>query len=827
MGDSKPQTSPVSDAEPDVTEHAPPTESADEFYEDGRLDRTALRLAWIVASPSANRTESQSAFLRLQEIAELREGRVARRFLARQYRAQQHDSGVDQIHNLGLRLGTPTERVHILVERYVYHLDEGADPHDLIALSLAGVDRRRITDADIAYALVRTWFTREHLASAPQLLDIAGQYYERLGEYHAALIARILTLREYAPRPEFRARSAELAHQVIESLEEHADNRTLAQVRELIDVPELARYAYELASSRSTTLNIPRDQVLQAAGRLARPTVLASATPHTTPVPVLTTAEAFDDPLLDSFPISNTADIPFTAESTQPQPPLTSAENPPFPLSDKELQAARQEARDDTSNLSARERLVGHYRHTQDAGRELVYLSELADLITAKDTRAEYFRRCSELLLSLGDIPDALRVRLEAMVLSTPQEHDADFILEHCPSDLRPDLIEIIQRFLPHVDATEAARFAYIGARLLLQEPSHPNTAWDILLPAWVASPHETAPLECLLEIGPSIGRCDELHSAVFQLAGQGKLSDPAVIGRLTRAVENSTYTECYILLHICATAVSPLNDEPRRALEVALLNEGRSRASAFRQVHGMLSNFKARRYWTDRTATALETERRFSEAAELLLAHYTFDSEDPEIFWRALLNLERDRQYVRVMNLLEAESIRPRNQHAHLRQLRHLSRISRVYGDNLETSRKLAMEAALAHVHDPDFDAHARAELADGNADALATYLERRGHRLGYTREAGDLFLEAADILLKARITHDERYQRLLFAAHRSGTPIEPIRRRLQQLAMNEVLADVTAPTADVDALNTPDARAQDSTPEYFVDEPTFPSKP
>ena len=770
--------------------HTKPSQTmTSEFLEDGRPDRAAARLTLAASSPDTDETTRIDALRALEELAEHPDGRVARRLLVRFYRAQNHSAGVNQIHSLALQLGTPTERVHVLVERNTHLLDEGIPLSALIAQSLTGVDSRRLTPADIAYSFVRTWLARPNSHHAVQLLDLAAQYFERAGAHDAALSTRLNALREHAKFHTPSPRAAEIATEVLAALHAKLPAGILSSAATLHEYPAIADRAATLLQEAPPPED-PRGHTDALQEGMRTDLLPASTLPRGDTAFVNAPTDAQRERVVHHkhrLSATITEDLPaLLSQSTAAHAlgPLSA------PLAAATLQTLIEAARADKEDIAVRERLAEHWRLANVPDKELAVIGELVVLCSTPQATATHFRRSSELLLTLGDHIDALRVRLEAVYLSCVTDADVQFIYGNTRPDQREEVLDLIRTFLPHLAAEEAVRIAKIGARLLLQEPADPATAWDLLYPIWFAAPNTPLGVEVLLRVAQAANQVETFRDGVCALASQGALRDPDVVRTLMDASRVRKHIECYILLHICASAANPFAAGPRRALEHVITVEGRSRASAYRQVLGQLRDFSARRAWTDRTATALESERRFAEAAELLIEQHMADPSDAESLDRALTNLERERQYPRIISILENEISRITPNGGLLNRLRELSRIVSVFNPDLPSARASAVRIALAYPTNVALDAHARAELADAGCEAQARYLEQRAELLGKGDDAADIFLEAADTRMLAENFDSAHVSRLLFNAHKFGASSEAVRYRWEKLPKDTVLS-------------------------------------
>lgn len=778
-----------------------------EFFEDGRPDRAAARLAVAATSHDADEATRLNALRALEELAEQADGRVARRILVRFYRAQNHAAGVDQIHNIALQLGTAVERVHVLVERNTHLLDEGTPLGSLVASSLTGIDHRQVSPGDIGYGLVRTWLARPHFANSVQLLDQAAESFDEANAPLAALTARLLALREYAKKIQRPSRVEELIERVLPELSQSTPRGVLENAAALHDFPRVSTRANELlAAFERPTIAVSSSRVDDRKRTDIIPLIPELSdlrrSHHDTNARPLSVEETAESKNTSRGAASSTEEFPALIEqSTTNRSGLLST----TPLEPDELKELLQRAKAEPQDMGSRERLAAHYRTVGAREKELAILGDLAAIASTPSFTANCYRRSAELLLELGDRADALRVRLEAMYLSSVREDDEYFILSNTTADVREETIKVLGTFIPHLVAEEGLRLAKIGAQTLIEHPSDAISAWKLLFPAWISHPNNPAAIDLLMRVARDAHALEELQQGVCALAAQGTLRDTEVVRRLMDAARTSGQTECYILLHICATAASPLSSEPRRALDHVITVEGRSRASAYRQVLAQLRDLNARREWTLRTVSALEAEHRFAEAAELLIEQHTVDSSDHDSFDRAVINLERERQYPRIITLLEGEINRLNPAEGLLSRLRHLSRICRFHYSDLSCARDAAVRIALTYPANASLDAHARAELADATGEQLAQYLEQRAKLLGKSEEAADLYLEAADTLLKVKSAEYGHIRHLLFNAQRCGATSEPIRHRLRQIPASQETRKGTGPvTAPLTVVNS-----------------------
>lgn len=827
---------------PESSADAPPRPAEQDFARarseaalDGRPDRAAARFANVLLNPAyvRNDDERHGALEGLEALAEHPDGRIARRLLVRYYRQQGDTQSVHQIHNLALRLGSATERALTLVERMNAALDAGVPAHAIVRSALDLVDTRKVTDTDIAYALVRAWFGRQYQKDAIALLDLAAEHYTLAQSHDAALMCH-LTFLQNSPttlQPQ-NPRVPEVAAHVLRSLHLDTPIAAIQHALRLDAFPAIAKRAYTLA----TQLNLGDDKsgrtpATHRSMRSPRAASHAETTPldadrlnesltdAAPPSTVMTPEEDVGDDLLLAADVPLTNNLVVSPAVHKYASPTVATSTPESRTSTREL---RRIAREYPTDIPLRYELAQRYQDADEPERELQILGELAVLETAPHTIATLYRRSATLLAELGDMEDALRLRVEAVYLSHLEDDDLDFIDEHVRPQWRDDLASVATRLLTNLSGEDALQMALLAARLYLAEPVDAQHAWDILYPAWVSFPNSLVTLRKLLRIAQLADKDAVLRDAVCSLAAKGLLRDPSVINLLISRATQQSDDECFIALHICAAAAEPLNRFRRRKLEEVLSAFGRSRASGCRHVLSLVHEVGARREWTDIAVRALETEGRFAEAADLLLALYAVHQADDDPFDRALLNLERAHLWPRIVSIIEEELTRPRSPKALVDRLRYLSRVARMQKTASTRSQNAAVRVALAHPNEASLDDHARAELAaGGNAEAMASYLERRAHRLGNTVEAADLYLEAADILSGLDAVDPERLHRLFATARRAGHQVSEIQRRV---ARRQEAAQRTPSPTHVSTDELPVASSPQDTSE--IDTVSLPAK-
>lgn len=762
---------------------------------DGRSDWAAQRYATILQSSQLDDTLRSRALNGIAELAETREGRAARRILTEHYRKLGDPASADQLHSLALRLGSEGERVQVLRDRILQAFATHPAPEELIEEVSAHVDTRRIESKEWAHALTAAWSECLHSPNALPLLVLATTYYERAEADAAALNCRLLylehtddidsdTARKYLNRslgalsPQTPRAVLEFAHRNRKFIELRA---RAALLLDSIETTEPSQ-AFELQRNSSSARTPTRPSRSSQIAQLVHDIELGDSR----------------DP---NFREARRAESSLETEITNKEQKPTAA----IPRDLIHLELAAHQAPEETAPLYALAAAYGSLNRPHDELNVLGRLSALVQTQHQPHELADLYRRSSELLLELGDRSDALRIRLEAVFLSIMQSEDLHFVLTHCTNELYEDTLTVLRRLIAHASEESEVHLACLGTDLIQNFGGSPSASWDILFPSWQRYPNYLPAAERISDLALKHGKLEALRSAVVALLSEGNFRDAGVIQHFRTVATRLGDDECLILLEINATAAAPLDLNVRRQLEDILLAKGRSRASGFRQVLSLLHDVTARRVWTDLCASALEAERRFSEASSLLLELFLLEPSNDDPFDRALLNLEREHQWPRIFHIVEEDLTRPRSSQSTVTRLRYLSRVERMSGAPSTVALHAAIRVALLYPTESQFDSHARSELAaHADSQLLATYIEKRARRLGATPEAAQLYLEAADVLAAIPNTAPETLQRLLLTARRAGVRLSELdarnkrfERALRAPSQNHEAKD-SAPTSE-----------------------------
>lgn len=733
---------------------------------DGRNDWAGQRYYDLANNPEAPEEIRAQALNGLAELAESPEGRAPRRLLSRYYRGLNDPQSVDQLHSLSLRIGSQRERQAVLKDRLVDGFNQQVPKHALISTALENVDTRRVELKDLGHALFDAWRSMPPSPQTLPLLMLASETFTDDGSHELALSTRLVYLEhvEDIDAPE----AIQVLSRVLSGLTPQTPPASLEYARRNRQYSELRARASLLLDTVLGPLSTPAPAIghstrlmsLRSIGSLERPT--RRIRPYTAPP---------QDSLAAKFDEEDTNETPPTPERREARL--------------RELERRYKQAPTDARTLR---QLISHYKQSKHESEELQYIAELSAALTDSAHReelADLYRRSSELLLSLGDLSDALRIRAESIYLSTMQSDDLLFILSHTTENEYPTLLDVLERLVENSTSETEVHLAVVATDLILEYEDTTERAWNTIYPSWRRHPNDRLAAERIATLSFHADKRKELQQTVASIAAEGAFKDAAVIDIFSSFSTRLGDDETLIALAVNAAAAAPLDSLARRKLSEVLLAKGRSLASGFRQVLHLLHDIQARKLWTQICAGALEAERRFAEAANLLLELYVLNPTKIALLDRALLNLEREKQWTRIFELMEEELSRNPSPQRALTVLRYMSRMQSFSDISKDVPKHAAVRQALLHVHDLDLDAHARSELAyHGDEEELISYLEKRASRVNNSRTAGDLYLEAADHLANLPDLDQDRLQRLLASARRAGVVVSELDSRNQRLA-------------------------------------------
>lgn len=700
---------------------------------DGRSDWAGERYYAIATDESAPPEVMTRALNGLSELSEAPDGRVPRRLLAQYYMQLGDPLSVDQLHSLSLRIGGQREREQVLAARFLRTLDAEMDFGQLVPQALARVDARRVGFDDIGNALLRAW---RETPSTTALLTLAAQAFEDGEQYDLALRARLLFL-EYADEHDMFAVESQLAR-ALRQLDAGTPEALLRYAHQNRKHPELrARAALVLDAQRTS----PRVQ--QAQGQPAPTTILRRANLR---------APDFESEITDR----------------RPSDPKDDAQRLAF---------LETRLKEDPKNPQLLQLVANEHRVHKRYEEELAMLGELAQVIGEEPGHADLpdvYRRSAELLLHLGDTDDALRLRAEAIYLSNMQADDQHFLLSNVDSESYEKLLEVLRGLIANTIEDNEVQLALLAAELLVEHDDAIDAAWALLYPAWERYPNDRLASARLVTLSTAVGKQRELLAAVRAFAKEGSFRDERVIDVFRTLAHRLEDNETLIALAVNSAVAAPLDAETRRRAKNVLLAQGYSLATGASQVLALLHDVHARKAWSFIAATALETEGRFEEAADVLLALYTVDTRLFGVFDRAVQNLERGQLWERAFGVAEEELSRANSPYHLINTLRYMRRLATMSGEGHQRVKDTAVRVALDYAHDYNLDAHARAELtSDQDCPGFVAYLEERARRTSDRQLAGDLYLEAADTLATNPDCDRSHLQRLLAAAKRSGVSV------------------------------------------------------
>lgn len=702
---------------------------------DGRSDWAGERYHAIARDEAAPPEIKARALNGLAELSEAPDGRVPRRLLAQYYEELGDPLSVDQLHSLSLRIGGNREREQVLTARFRRALDNEVGFDRLVTQALSRVDARRVEFDDIGNALLRAW---RETPRAATLLTLAAQAFEDAEKFDLALRARLLFL-EYTDDLELPATRNTLAR-VLSELGSDTPEALLRYAQKNRKHPELRARAALALDSLQTAPRIPHAPT--------QPT-LASAT---TSLPAHVRASDFENEITERR-----------------------SSDPKYDTQRLEFLEARHAV--DPKNPQLLQLIAKEYRRNERYEDALAALRDLAQIIGAQPGNTDLpdvYRSSAELLLHLGHTPDALRLRAESIYLSRMQPDDQHFLLKNVDSETYKDLLAVLRKLIANTTEENKVQLALIAAELLIEHEDAVDEAWAVLFPAWERYPNDRLAAERLVTLSAALENQPKLLEAARAFAKEGSFRDERVIDTFRSLARRLKDNETIVALAVNSAVAAPLDHDTRRRLKNALLAQAYSTADGACKVLALLHDVHARKAWTFIAATALETERRFEEAADILLALYTVDPRQDGAFDRALLNLERDQRWERALALADDELSRASSPHHLIHTLRYMRRLAVMSGDGHKRVKATAIRVALLHAYDETLDAHVRAELAaDGDRSGFVTYLEERARRTSDRELAGDLYLEAADTIAATPDCDRQQLQRLLAAARRSGVKV------------------------------------------------------